>query len=181
MLEREPEVLISHEAIEARLAELGARISADHAGADHLVLVGVLRGAFMFLADLARHIRVPTQVDFIAVASYNDDTTHSGEVRLIMDVRHAVNGQHVLIVEDIVDSGLTMEYLLRVLGARHPASLRVCTMLRKPDRLQVPVAIDYVGFDIPDVWVVGYGMDLADRYRSLPYIGVIDPATVRPS
>jgi hypoxanthine phosphoribosyltransferase len=171
-----PDELISTATIDARLAELGAEISADHAGADSLLLVGVLRGAFIFLADLARHITVPTQVDFLAVASYADDATQAGEVRLIMDLRHPIAGKHVLIVEDIVDSGLTMTYLLGVLKARGPASLKVCAMLRKPERLQVDVPIDYIGFDIPDVWVIGYGMDLADRYRSLPYIGVVDPA-----
>lgn len=176
MLKHAPDELISQAAIEARLAALGAAISADHAGADSLLLVGVLRGAFMFLADLARHITLPTQVDFIALASYNDEAQHSGEVRLIMDLRHPIAGKHVLIVEDIVDSGLTMAYLLRVLEARGPASLKVCAMLRKPERLQVNVPIDYVGFDIPDVWVIGYGMDLADHYRNLPYIGVVDPA-----
>jgi hypoxanthine phosphoribosyltransferase len=169
------EVLISHEALAARVAELGAQIARDYQAVDSLLLVGVLRGAFIFLADLARHIDVPTQIDFIALASYDDDATHSGEVRLIMDVRHPIEGRHVLVVEDIVDSGYTVAYLQRLLGARQPASLKVCTLLRKPDRLQVHAPVDYVGFDIPDVWVVGYGMDLADHCRNLPYIGVVRP------
>jgi hypoxanthine phosphoribosyltransferase len=169
------ETLISRQAIADRVAELGAQISRDYAGVDSLLVVGVLRGAFIFLADLARHIAVPTQVDFIALASYNDDTTRSGEVRLIMDLRHPIEGRHVLVVEDIVDSGHTIAYLLRILAARRPASLRVCTLLRKPDRLQVAVPVDYVGFDIPDEWVIGYGMDLADHWRNLPAIRVIRP------
>jgi hypoxanthine phosphoribosyltransferase len=165
--------LIDQAAIAARVAELGAQISRDYAGVDSLLAVGVLRGAFIFLADLARHIDVPTQIDFIALASYNDDTSHSGEVRLIMDVRHPIEGRHVLVVEDIVDSGHTMTYLTRLFGSRQPASLRLCTLLRKPDRLHVDVPVDYVGFDIPDEWVIGYGMDLADHWRNLPEIGVV--------
>jgi hypoxanthine phosphoribosyltransferase len=168
-----PATLISQAAIDDRLAALAAEITADFAGAQSLLLVGVLRGAFMFLADLARRIALPTQVDFIALASYDDDAVSTGEVRLVMDVRHPIEGRHVLIVEDIVDSGYTMDYLLKLFAARRPASLRVCTMLRKPERLRLPVPIDYVGFDIPDVWVVGYGMDLGDRFRSLPFIGVL--------
>ncbi len=175
VLEHPPEVLISREAIQARVTELAARISADYADVDSLFMVAVLRGAFLFTADLARHVTVPVQVDFIALASYEDDTTQSGEVRLIMDVRKPVEGRHVLIMEDIVDSGHTMDYLLRLLRARNPASLKVCTLLRKPGHLKLEVPLDYVGFDIPDEWVVGYGMDLADHYRNLPYLGIYRP------
>ena len=171
--------LISRAAIAARVAELGAQISRDYAGVSSLLVVGVLRGAFIFLADLVRHIDVPVQIDFIALASYNDDTTHSGEVRLIMDVRHPIEGRHVLVVEDIVDSGHTVVYLERLLRARRPASFRVCTLLRKPDRLRVDAPVDYVGFDIPDEWVIGYGMDLADHWRNLPAIGIVrQPPTI---
>lgn len=174
--EQPPEVLISAAAIQARVAELAAEISADYAAADSLFLIAVLRGAFLFTADLARSIKVPVQVDFIALASYQEDATRSGEVRLIMDVRKPLEGRHVLVVEDIVDTGHTIDYLLRLLGARNPASLKVCTLLRKPGHLALDVPLDYVGFDIPDAWVVGYGMDLADHYRNLPYLGVLRPS-----
>lgn len=172
-----PQSLITEEAIAARVAELAAEIDADYAGTDELILIGVLKGSFIFLADLARHLTVPHRVEFIAVSSYGDSesTAPSGAVRLLMDVRHDISGQDVLVVEDIVDSGNTVEYLLRVLAARGPRTLRACTLLRKPDRLEVEVEVSYLGFDIPDVWVVGYGLDWAERYRTLPYIGIIEP------
>jgi hypoxanthine phosphoribosyltransferase len=138
-------------------------------------MLGVLRGAFIFLSDLARRLTIRRRVDFIALSSYEDESTTAGAVRLIMDVRAPLEGQHVLVVEDIVDTGLTLEYLLRTLSARGPASLKSCVLLEKPDRLKVPVEIDYLGFTIPDEWVVGYGLDYADQFRCLPYIGVVDP------
>ena len=155
--------------------ELARRISADHASVPELVLVGVLRGAFIFLADLSRRLTVPCRVDFIALSSYERGAAQSGAVRLVMDLRVDLAGKHVLVVEDIVDSGHTLAYLLETLRARHPASLRTCVLSRKPDRLEVDVTLDYVGFDLPDRWVVGYGLDLGDRWRTLPYIGVVDP------
>jgi hypoxanthine phosphoribosyltransferase len=169
-------VLLDRAAIEARVGKLAARISEDYAdveyGEDGLVLVGVLKGAFVFLADLARRLTVPHHVDFIALSSYNRGAT-SGEVRLIMDSRINVADRHVLIVEDIVDTGNTLNYLQRTFHARNPASLRSCVFLSKPSRREVAVTVDYLGFEIPDVWVVGYGLDFADRYRTLPYIGAL--------
>jgi len=162
---------ISREQIAARVAELAARVDADYGGVDELVLIGVLKGSFIFLADLARHLTIRHRVEFIAVSSYGDrESTESGAVRLLMDVRHDIAGCHVLVVEDIIDTGCTLAYLLRLLGARGPASLRACTLLRKPDRQEIDVPVEYVGFDIPDVWVVGYGLDFAERYRTLPDI-----------
>jgi hypoxanthine phosphoribosyltransferase len=159
--------------------ELAAQISADYAEANDIVLVGVLKGAFMFLADLARHLTVPHHVDFIALSSYNKGAVSGGEVRLIMDTRAAVTGQHILVVEDIVDTGNTLNYLLRILQAREPASLRTCVLLRKPDKLRVDVPIDYLGFEIPNVWVVGYGLDFADQYRTLAYIAELKQEVYR--
>jgi hypoxanthine phosphoribosyltransferase len=180
MPEPQPEVLISPEAIQARVAELADQISRDCAGAENLLVVGVLRGAFIFMADLVRRLAMPVQIDFIAVASYSEATERgstdaTGAVRLIMDVRQNIEGRHVLLVEDIIDSGYTMDYLVRILSARRTTSLRVCTLLRKPDRLKIDVPLDYVGFDIPDVWVVGCGLDLGDAGRNLPYIAAVEP------
>lgn len=172
-------VLLDEAAIEARVTKLAAEISAAYQGVEYgddgLVLIGVLKGAFIFLADLARRLTVPHHVDFIALSSYNRGKTH-GEVRLIMDSRINVADRHVLVVEDIVDTGYTLDYLQRTFAARQPASLRSCVFLSKPDRRQVDVNIDYLGFEIPDVWVVGYGLDFADRYRTLPYIGALKRA-----
>ena len=176
MADRQPETLISEARIQARVGELAAQIDRDYAGARDLLLVGVLRGAFIFLADLSRRLAVPHAVDFIALSSYDGDSTDpSGAVRLIMDLRFNVAGRHVLVVEDIVDSGYTLSYLLHNFAAREPASLKACALVRKPDRARVEVPLDYLGFDIPDVWVVGYGLDWNDRYRTLPYIGVVEP------
>jgi hypoxanthine phosphoribosyltransferase len=171
----EPRVLVSEPAIQQRVDELARQISEDYKDVESLYLLGVLRGAFIFLSDLSRRLTIPRRVDFIALSSYEDESTTAGAVRLIMDVRAPLEGEHVLIVEDIVDTGLTLEYLLRTLRARAPASLKSCVLLEKPDRLKVPVSIDYLGFTIPDEWVVGYGLDYADQFRCLPYIGVVDP------
>ncbi|MFQ6101367.1 MAG: hypoxanthine phosphoribosyltransferase [Anaerolineae bacterium] len=166
-------VLLDERAIAVRVRELAAQISADYADSDDLVLVGVLKGAFIFLADLARRLTVSHHVDFIALSSYNRGTVSAGEVRLIMDTRTNVTGRHVLVVEDIVDTGYTLGYLLRTFRARQPGSLRACALLSKPERRQIEVPIDYLGFEIPDVWVVGYGLDYTDRFRTLPYIGAL--------
>jgi hypoxanthine phosphoribosyltransferase len=170
-----PAVLISADAIAQKVADLGARLSRDYADRQPLLLIGVLKGSFIFLADLSRRITIPHQVDFIALSSYGAKTRSSGEVRLIMDLRQPISGMHVLIVEDIVDTGHTLAYLTELLGARKPASLAICTLVHKPSRRQVEVTPDYVGFDIPDRWVVGFGLDYADQYRTLPYIGYVEP------
>jgi hypoxanthine phosphoribosyltransferase len=171
-----PPALISERRIAERVAELARQISADYAEVDELLLVGVLRGAFIFLADLARRLEVPCSVDFMALSHYEHGSTPSAGVRLIMDLRVPIAGRHVLLVEDIVDSGETLAYLRRMLEARRPASLKICALTRKPDRLTSEVRLDYVGFDIPDAWVVGYGLDYDNRFRTLPYIGVLEPA-----
>lgn len=173
MMPKEPEVLFSEKMIQERVRELGRRISADYSDVEELVLVGILRGCFIFLADLSRCLTIPRRIDFIAVSSYEHKTT-PGTLRLIMDTRTDITGKHILIIEDIVDTGQTMHFLLDMLGARKPASLKSCVFLRKPNRLEKDVHIDYLGFDIPDLWVVGYGLDYADRYRALPYIGFIE-------
>ena len=171
-------VLYSEAAIQARVAELAEEISAGYAGVDNVFLVGVLKGAFIFLADLARQISVPHTVDFIAVTSYGQRGADSGAVRLLMDLREPIVDQHVIIVEDIVDTGQTLAYLNETLRGRKPASLRRCAFLRKR-RANQAVPIDYLGFDIPDVWVVGYGLDYKDRYRTLPYIAELKPEIYR--
>jgi hypoxanthine phosphoribosyltransferase len=171
-----PPVLISKEQIDHRTEELAAEINQAYAGAGQLVLIGVLKGSFIFLADLARRLTVPHRVEFISVSSYGAKESEVADpVRLIMDVRHAIDGEHVLFVEDIVDTGHTLVYLRRLFEARSPASLRICTLLHKPDRTEADVDLDYLGFTIPDVWVVGYGLDYAERYRTLPYIGELPP------
>ncbi len=168
--------LISVEQIDGRLTEMAAQIDRDYSETEGLVLIGVLKGSFIFLADLARRLTIPHRVEFIAVSSYGDRESDVAEsVRMLMDVRHPIVGEDVLLIEDIVDTGHTVAYLRRLLGARRPASLRLCTLLHKPDRTEAEVDIDYLGFTIPDVWVVGYGLDYAERYRTLPYIGEIDP------
>jgi hypoxanthine phosphoribosyltransferase len=172
------EVLVSEEAIQAKVAELGRRISDDYSdkvgrdSAPPLVLVGLLRGAIVFLSDLMRAIDIPVQLDFIGISSYGA-STESGAVRLVMDLETDIAGRHVVVVEDIVDTGKTLSYLVGNLRARHPASLRVCALLDKPDRRQVPIKVDYVGFEIPDKFVVGYGLDFAEGYRNLPFVGVL--------
>jgi len=165
--------LISAEQIAARVAELGAAIARDDRGGD-VVLIGVLKGSFVFIADLARAIGTErVKVDFLGLRSYGGETTSSGVVQITADLTMPIDGQHVIIVEDIVDTGLTMAYLLENLATRHPASIKVCALLHKPSRTQRAVPIDYLGFTIDDVFVVGYGLDHAERYRNLPYIGVV--------
>ena len=175
MTDAPPKVLISEERIQATTNQLARRISADYEGIDDLVLVGVLKGSFIFLADLSRRLTIPRSIEFIALSTYADSTRSSGAVRLIMDLRRDIAGKHVLVVEDIVDTGHTLAYLLRNLEAREPASLKTCVLVHKPARREVDVPIDYLGFDIPDAWVVGCGLDWAERYRTLPYIGIVEP------
>jgi len=167
------EILLDEETIAARVQALAAQISADYSQPDDLVLIGVLKGAFIFLADLSRHLAVPHCVDFIALSSYNRGSVSNGAVRLIMDTRTSVAGRNVLVIEDIVDTGYTLDYLIRTFRARRPASLRTCVLLSKPERRRVDVVVDYLGFEIPDKWVVGYGLDYADRFRTLPFIGAL--------
>jgi hypoxanthine phosphoribosyltransferase len=173
-------VLLSSEEIQAKVAELGAKVGEDYRDAaaensQDLLLITVLKGAVFFVTDLARAIPVPTQLEFMAVSSYGSSTSSSGVVRILKDLDRDINDRDVLIVEDIVDSGLTLSWLLRNLATRHPRSLKVCTLMRKPDAVRADVDIAYVGFDIPNEFVVGYGLDYAERYRDLPYIGTLDP------
>jgi hypoxanthine phosphoribosyltransferase len=172
---KKPQTLIDEETIKHRVAEIAARIDEDYADQENLVLVGVLKGAFILLADLSRRLTVPHTVEFIAVSSYGGHGTDSGAVRLLMDLREDIEGRHVLIVEDILDSGHTLDYLISLLGARNPASLKTCILVRKTEGVEVDVHVDYLGFEIPNVWVVGYGLDFKERHRTLPYIGVIEP------
>jgi len=166
-------ILIDETALQRRVAELGQAISADYQGQD-LMLVCVLKGGVAFLTDLMRRITVPHEIDFMAISSYGGQRTESsGVVRILMDLHADIAGRHVLLVEDIVDSGRTMDYLLRALQARKPASLRVCTLLNKPCRRVVDVPLDYIGFDIPDDFVLGYGLDFDEKYRNLPFVGVL--------
>ena len=167
------EVLIERETLAARVAELGAEVSADYEGRD-LLLIGVLKGAVFFMADLMRHLTVPCEVDFMAISSYGDATDSSGIVRILKDLDINIEGRHVLVVEDIIDSGLTLSYLIRNLESREPATLEVCALLTKPSRREIDVPVRYVGFEIPNKFVVGYGLDFAERYRNLPYVGVLD-------
>jgi hypoxanthine phosphoribosyltransferase len=166
------EALVSQEDLERRVRELGAEISRDYAGKE-LFLVGVLKGAVFFLSDLMRCIEVPCEVDFMAVASYGSSTDSSGVVRILKDLDATIEGKDVLIVEDIIDSGLTLSYLLRTLKAREPRSLEVCALLTKPERREVDLPIRYTGFEIPNRFVIGYGLDHAERYRNLPYVAVL--------
>ncbi len=167
-------VLISEEELQKRVADLGAQISADYAGKCPL-LVSVLRGSYIFMADLSRNIQPFCQVDFMAVSSYGSGTVSSGQVNIIKDLSDSIEGKDVIVVEDILDSGNTLSYLFQVLQARHPASLKLCTLLDKPSRRTKPITADYVGFEVPDKFVVGYGLDYDELYRNLPYIGVLKP------
>ena len=170
-----PAVLISEQDIEARVNELAVQISSDYADKGELVLIGILKGAFIFLADLSRRLTIPRHIEFIAVSSYAHGSVPSGAVRLVMDVRASIAGRHVLIVEDIVDTGQTLHYLIDMLKSRNPASVRTCALLHKEHKTEVDVDVDYLGFTIGDEWVVGYGLDFAEKGRTLPYIGVVHP------
>ena len=166
-------ILISEQEIQARVRELGQQINAAYGDADRLLLVCVLKGAFMFLADLVRQLEVRHEVDFMEISSYGAGTVSSGVVRILLDLEQNVEGRHVLIAEDIIDSGRTLDYITRNLQTRRPASVRVCTLLSKPSRREIDVPLAFVGFEIPDEFVLGYGLDYAEEYRNLPFIGVL--------
>jgi hypoxanthine phosphoribosyltransferase len=170
-----PKTLITEDDIRQRVDELASRISADYADKGEIVLIGVLKGAFIFLADLSRRLSIPREIEFIAVSSYEDGDVPSGAVRLVMDVRSSIEGKHVLVVEDIVDTGHTLHYLIGMLKSRGPASIKTCVLLHKEHSTEVDVEIDYLGFTIGDEWVVGYGLDYAEQGRTLPYIGIVKP------
>jgi hypoxanthine phosphoribosyltransferase len=167
------EILVSSEDLQRRVGELGRQISEEYAGRD-LFMVGVLKGAVLFLADLMRNVSVPCEVDFMAVSSYGSQTDSSGVVRIMKDLDAPIEGRDVLIVEDIIDSGLTLQYLMRTLRARNPASLEVCALLTKPERLRVDLSPRYVGFEIPNRFAIGYGLDHAQRYRNLAYVAALE-------
>lgn len=164
--------LLSTEQIQARVRELGEQISREYQG-EEILVVGILKGAFVFCADLLRTLKVPTQVDFMAVSSYGQSTESSGVIKILKDLDASVTGRHVLLVEDIVDSGLTLRYLREYLEHQDPASLKICVLLDKPSRRKTSVVVNYTGFSIPDEFIVGYGIDYAEQYRHLPYIGLI--------
>ena len=167
------EVLIDETALRRRIEELGEEISADYAGRD-VLLVGVLKGAVFFMADLMRQLSLPCEIDFMAISSYGEGTDSSGVVRILKDLDSNITDRHVLVLEDIIDTGLTLSYLMRNLGAREPASLEVCALLVKHGRRETDVPVKYVGFEIPNRFVVGYGLDFAERYRNLPHVAVLD-------
>ncbi len=166
------EILIPSDRLQARIAELGAQISRDYEGHD-LLLLAVLKGSILFLSDLMRQITVPHAIDFMATSSYGPEMQSSGVVRILKDLDRPIAGHNVLIVEDIIDTGHTLNYLTRILQARQPRSLRICTLLNKPSRREVDVPVDYIGFDIPNKFVLGYGLDFVELYRNLPYIAVL--------
>jgi hypoxanthine phosphoribosyltransferase len=173
------EVLIEQEPLQARIAELGAEISSAYEGHD-LLLVGVLKGAVFFMADLMRELSIPCEIDFMAISSYGAATDSSGVVRILKDLDTNIAGRDVLVVEDIIDSGLTLSYLMRSLKARKPASLEICALLTKPERREIEVPVKFVGFEIPNKFVIGYGLDFAERYRNLPYVAVLHPDLIPP-
>ena len=175
MLEKDIDhILFSEEQLKARVREIAGQIDRDFAGKEPM-LISVLRGSFIFMADLMRSITLPCTVDFMAVSSYGAGTTSSGQVKITKDLSESIEGRDIIVVEDILDSGNTLSYLLQILQARHPASMKLCTLLDKPDRPTKPVHVDYGGFSIPDGFVGGYGLDFAEKYRNLPYIGVLKP------
>ena len=175
MLEKDIDhILFSEEQLKARVREIAGQIDRDFAGKEPM-LISVLRGSFIFMADLMRSITLPCTVDFMAVSSYGAGTTSSGQVKITKDLSESIEGRDIIVVEDILDSGNTLSYLLQILQARHPAFMKLCTLLDKPDRRIKPVHVDYSGFSIPDEFVVGYGLDFAEKYRNLPYIGVLKP------
>jgi hypoxanthine phosphoribosyltransferase len=171
--------LIDEETLQARVRELGVEISRDYSGRD-LLLVGVLKGAVFFMADLMRELTVPCEIDFMAISSYGAGTDSSGVVRILKDLDLNISARNVLVVEDIIDSGLTLSYLVRTLSARKPASLEVCALLTKPERREVDVPVRYIGFEIPNEFVIGYGLDYAERYRNLPHVAVLHPDLIPP-
>lgn len=175
MLEQDiQEILFSEEQLKTRVSEIARQIEADYAGQE-IMFIGILRGSFIFLADLCREVNLPCTLDFMSVSSYGSGTTSSGQIQIIKDLSEDISGRHIIVVEDILDSGNTLSYLLNILEHRHPASIRLCALLDKPERRVKPVQLHYCGFSIPDAFVVGYGLDYAERYRSLPYIGVLKP------
>ena len=175
MLEQDiQEVLFTEAQLKARVQELARQIERDYAGKE-IMLISVLRGSFIFMADLCRAIDLPCTLDFMAVSSYGKGTSSSGQVQITKDLSEDISGRHIIVVEDILDSGNTLHYLLRLLDHRHPASIRLCTLLDKPERRVKPVEVHYTGFTIPDAFVVGYGLDYAEKYRNLPYIGILKP------
>ena len=175
MLEQDiQEILFSEEQLKTRVAEIAREIERDYQGKE-VMLISVLRGSFIFLADLCRAIDLPCTLDFMSVSSYGSGTTSSGQVQITKDLSEDITGRHIIVVEDILDSGNTLSYLLKILEHRHPASIRLCTLLDKPDRRVKPVEVHYSGFTIPDAFVVGYGLDYAEKYRNLPYIGILKP------
>ena len=168
------EVLFSEEQLKNRVQEIARQITADYQGKE-IMLISVLRGSFVFMADLCRAIDLPCTLDFMAVSSYGRGTKSSGQVQITKDLSEDITDRHIIVVEDILDSGNTLSYLLKILENRHPASIRLCTLLDKPDRRVKPVQVHYSGFTIPDAFVVGYGLDYAEKYRNLPYIGILKP------
>jgi hypoxanthine phosphoribosyltransferase len=172
-------ILIEEDTLQARIRELGVDISRDYAGRD-LLLVGVLKGAVFFMADLMRELTIPCEIDFMAISSYGAGTDSSGVVRILKDLDLNISGRNVLVVEDIIDSGLTLSYLVRSLTARKPASVEVCALLTKPERREVDVPVRYIGFEIPNEFVIGYGLDYAERYRNLPHVAVLHPNLIPP-
>ena len=176
MLEQDIErVLFTEQELKDRVAEIAAQIDKDYAGKEPM-LISVLRGSFIFMADLVRSITLPCTVDFMAVSSYGSGTTSSGQVKITKDLSESIEGRDIIVVEDILDSGNTLSYLFQLLQARHPASVRLCTLLDKPSRRTKPITADYTGFTVDDLFVVGYGLDYAEKYRNLPYIGILKPA-----
>ena len=175
MAERELEILLSEAEIQHRVQELADQISADYAGKGELILIGILKGAFIFLADLSRRLTIPRNIEFMAVSSYDNGAEASSGVRVVMDMRENIEGKHVLLIEDIVDTGRTMRFLQELLAARKPRSVKTCALVRKPDHVSGDTKVDYLGFEIPDVWVVGYGLDYDEGNRTLPYIAAMKP------
>ena len=168
-------VLISEDRLYERIQELAQQVEDDYADAEELLLVGILKGAVIFISDFSRLLKRPHKIDFMAVSSYGKETKHSGVVQIVMDLRASIHNSHVILIEDIIDSGRTLLYVREMLLARHPASLRILTLLNKPDGREVDVPVDYIGFDIPDEFVVGYGLDYSELYRNSPYIAVLKP------
>ena len=175
MLENDiQEILFTEEQLKNRVNEIARQIETDYAGKE-IMLISVLRGSFVFMADLCRAVELPCTLDFMSVSSYGSGTTSSGQIQILKDLSEDITGRHVIVVEDILDSGNTLSYLLNILEHRHPASVRLCALLDKPERRVKPVELHYSGFSIPDAFVVGYGLDYAEKYRNLPYIGILKP------